>query len=450
MRLLGGLFVLLLFSHLTAEEPKIVVVGAGLSGLTTAYRIEQETGIPVTVYEARNRPGGRVWTYYWGDSYEELGGKFLSDGVETRLIHTLIEELGLEIQSYDVHLNQRKYLWDGKVKSFVSAFKDAPILDRESFYEIAKGSANFGEFLDHLFKDKEELRYISECWSRNYEGNDSHTLDVRFVDHYWETYNRNREREYLVESDPYPYQIDHVKGGNSKLPQKLASSIQGKIHYSSPLKKLSRNKNGKIVLGFADTEVEADILILTIPCSVYKDLTIETGLIPDIDTMSSLHYGTNSKILFPIQRFDSVPLDFLVLDDMLIWPNFDGTILTIYSGGIAGRFNYEQVPSIVDSKLSQLNTHFTSLQMIDSPFAINWSQEEFSKGSYSCWGVDQYDVFDKKCEYFGETVREIFRPLNGQIFFAGEHTSLYSPGFMEGAVESGERAARMVLKAIRE
>ncbi|HSW71998.1 MAG TPA: FAD-dependent oxidoreductase, partial [Chlamydiales bacterium] len=227
-------------------------------------------------------------------------------------------------------------------------------------------------------------------------------------------------------------------------------SIQGKVHFSSPLKKLSRNKKGKIVLGFADEEVEADFLILTIPCPVFKDITIEQGLIPDIDTISSLHYGTNSKILFPIQRFDSVPLDFLVLDDMLVWPNFDGTILTIYSGGIAGRFNYGQVPSIVDSKLSQLNTHFTSLQMIDSPFAINWSQEEFSKGSYSCWGVDQYDAFDKKCEYFGETVREIFRPINRQIFFAGEHTSLQSPGFMEGAVESGERAARMVLKAIRE
>jgi len=450
MRLLWGLLVLFFFSHLHAEEPKIIVVGAGLSGLTAAYRLEQLTGIPVTVYEARNRPGGRVWTYYWGDSYEELGGKFLSDGVETRLIHNLIHELGLEIQSYDVHLNQRKYLWDGKVKSFVSAFKDGPIVDKEAFYEIAKESASFGEFLDHFFKDKEELRYIAECWARNYEGNDSHTLDVGFVDHFWDTYNRNREREYLVESDPYPYEIDHVKGGNSKLPQKLASSIQGKVHYSSPLKKLSRNKKGKIVLEFEDKVVEADFVLLTIPCPVFKDISIEQGLIPDLETISSLHYGTNSKILFPIQRYDSVPLDFIVLEDMLVWPNFDGTILTLYSGGIAGRFNYAQVPSIVDSKLSQLNTHFTSLQKTGPSFAINWSQEEYSKGSYSCWGVDQYDVFDKKGEYFGETVREVFRPINGQIFFAGEHTSLYSPGFMEGAVESGERAARMILKAIRE
>ncbi|MCI0616191.1 FAD-dependent oxidoreductase, partial [bacterium] len=48
------------------KQPAVVVIGAGLAGLTTAYRLQQK-GIAVHVYEARNRVGGRIFTVRLGD-----------------------------------------------------------------------------------------------------------------------------------------------------------------------------------------------------------------------------------------------------------------------------------------------------------------------------------------------------------------------------------------------
>jgi monoamine oxidase len=85
-----------------------VVIGAGLAGLTAAYRIEKLTGEAVSIYEVRSRAGGRVDTLYLEDgSFEELGGKFLTDGANPIYITELIRELGLKTTSYPIDLQGR-------------------------------------------------------------------------------------------------------------------------------------------------------------------------------------------------------------------------------------------------------------------------------------------------------------------------------------------------------
>ena len=79
------------------NPPHIAVIGAGLAGLTAAYRLQQQ-GLSVEVFEARNRAGGRVWTYTIGDSYDELGGKFFGDGGEATHLRAIVAEMGLQIE----------------------------------------------------------------------------------------------------------------------------------------------------------------------------------------------------------------------------------------------------------------------------------------------------------------------------------------------------------------
>ena len=79
------------------KSPKIVVIGAGLSGLTCAYRL-QEKGFDVSVYEAHNRVGGRVFTVSVDGYLAELGGQNIFDGGEAENMLSLIEELGLETE----------------------------------------------------------------------------------------------------------------------------------------------------------------------------------------------------------------------------------------------------------------------------------------------------------------------------------------------------------------
>jgi monoamine oxidase len=67
----------------------------------------------------------------------------------------------------------------------------------------------------------------------------------------------------------------------------------------------------------------------------------------------------------------------------------------------------------------------------------DWPAHRWTRGSYSYWRVGQYQHF---AGAEGEAV--------GSCVFAGEHTSIDAQGYLEGAVESGERAAREVLAAL--
>ena len=63
---------------------RVAVVGAGLAGLTTAYRLQQK-GVEVDLYEARGSVGGRILTAYAGGRIAELGGQNIKDGGEAKI-----------------------------------------------------------------------------------------------------------------------------------------------------------------------------------------------------------------------------------------------------------------------------------------------------------------------------------------------------------------------------
>ena len=75
------------------EYAPIAIIGAGLAGLTAAFRLMQ-SGHHVEVFEARERLGGRVLTVPLGDSYVEMGGQALEDGGE--------EQAGIGTISQDI------------------------------------------------------------------------------------------------------------------------------------------------------------------------------------------------------------------------------------------------------------------------------------------------------------------------------------------------------------
>ena len=86
---------------------KVVVIGAGIAGLTAAYRLQQQ-GIDVELYEARSRVGGRILTVQVNDQMAELGALNLFDGGEAEHLCRLIDELGLKILS-DILLFNHAY-----------------------------------------------------------------------------------------------------------------------------------------------------------------------------------------------------------------------------------------------------------------------------------------------------------------------------------------------------
>jgi monoamine oxidase len=116
-----------------ADRPRIAIVGAGLAGLTCAYRLHQR-GIACSLYEAHGaRVGGRCWTAreFAAGQTAEHGGEFIDSA--HRRIPALAGELDLTLDDLEVTarkrpgLHPRLYL-DGKVRSFADVYRDQDLL----------------------------------------------------------------------------------------------------------------------------------------------------------------------------------------------------------------------------------------------------------------------------------------------------------------------------------
>jgi monoamine oxidase len=80
-----------------ASQPRIAIVGAGLGGLTCAYRLKQ-AGYAADVYEASPRVGGRCWTIdEFAPLVAEHGGELIDQGHQA--VRQLAQELGLSLDN---------------------------------------------------------------------------------------------------------------------------------------------------------------------------------------------------------------------------------------------------------------------------------------------------------------------------------------------------------------
>ena len=438
-----------------AEYRKIVVVGAGLAGLTTAYRLQQFTGEPVEVYEARLRVGGRVLTTHFYDSHEELGAKFLCV-TDAKYLKAIIKEMGLEIEDYTTPITNRKSDYKGKIFPYYAAFIKSPNPDESTYDRLKKWSSeekNLGAVLDLFFAKQEFPRYLTEIRMRGFEGNDTKNLSVEYLDSFWNYYNKC----YLIGHGEAQNIVHHetIKGGNSRLPEKLAETLKNHIHLGQPLRKISMTYEGKFLLEFPNSKtVTTDYLVLAIPCSTLKEIKIDKGMIPSDqwEAIKTLQYGTNANILISVTMNNEDAAEYSVTEDTIVWFNKDRKILTLAYGGDVGIFNSrssEDVVKKIKGELPALKMLFPSMKYTGRKQAVSWINEEYSKGSVSSWGIGQFELFNESMESLDEKVRKVFRPIKNRIFFAGEHASIDHPATMEGAVESGEVTARMIARVLK-
>lgn len=460
--LLSGLALLsgyLLFWPTGTSQEKIVVVGAGLSGLTTAYRLQQQ-GHDVAVYEARTRPGGRIFTCLFEDGvWNELGGMNLDDAMSTEHITALVQEFGLTIQELSVPL---KHAYVVSAKGVLQTYSDIvhagpqPINSvRARYAERAKTVSTLHELLDEMFGSNTPVRELFEKMLRGFIGlSPRYLAAAEYFNVIWQLYA-------LLYTGAAGAQKAHtIQGGMYQLINALCGKIPH-VYYDMPLTRITRSGN-RIQLDFNGELVRADRVVLTLPCTTLRDVEIEAGLISDdqMTMIKTLRYGTNAKILLPLKQ--KLPLAVCV-GNQASTIVCQGSVLWCYYGGecgvfddtsshvMTGLFKKEQgiirkaFPRAVFSPYVQ-PVEEGNLPYVQSsvPQGISWVVHPYSKGSYACVAHDQFAQYDARTQAFGEEIRAAFRPVDGKIFFAGEHTALDNPSTMEGAVESGERTARMV------
>lgn len=457
-----------LLSTLFAQNgPQIVVIGAGLSGLTAAYRL-QEKGFDVQVYEARNRVGGRVFTVNIEGHIAELGAQNIKDGGEAANILKLIEDLELEVESKKTPY-QFSYFDQGKMFDISAEIKKREFASdelREELEKIREKTQNMQEAIDALFDSQDLLYKACSAFLSAYEGASLEKLSSIYLEtlYHFLLGGLSSAHQNLGEEAS----IDHlwIKGGNGQLAETMAQTLLGRVHLRHELHSINKNSSGGYLLAFKNGKtVSCDILILTLPCPVYENLSIDQEVIPEerLKKICAVQYGSNAKILVPLALLPCGDLGAHSNGRVVTFLNGNSHVLNMYYIRDYGLFDASSVEKTfhhdlglvkevysIEKQLTPRLARDESFATYLGPVAHSWPNDPFAKGSYSCLGPNQEESFTAMEVIEGESVKKLFAPIGHTLFFAGEHTSILLDviGTMEAAVESGERTARLVEKFV--
>ncbi len=455
-----------------ATAPRIVVVGAGLAGLSCAYSLRQR-GLDCTVYEANpERIGGRCWTSrdWAGGQTAEHGGEFIDS--RHRLMRGLARRFGLElIDLYavanpgsprfwlDGTLRRRRDLRGARELLIGELERVARRVGRYSAANhnaagIAFDSLTVKDFLDETLDGGGGSllgRYVGIEMASEF-GLDADRLSAL-----------NLLFEY-VENTPGADERYRVRGGNDQIVAGLATRLpDGAIHLDAPLQALAQLGDGTFSLSFGGVAepVIADQVVLALPFTTLREVDLsKSGLSRrKRRCIDDLGMGTNAKVAM---QFERRPQDYggwngyMYSDDpvLLTWESTLGepgtqSIVTTYFGGrsgagglIADGAHAPTTEAEIERNLASLTQNGrTRLQGLAAGFAgtaftDHWVADPWVRGSYAAFEPGQ---FTKYYGYVGK--RE------GAIHFAGEHTATSNQGYLEGAVESGVRCAREIESA---
>ncbi|MGH3064632.1 MAG: flavin monoamine oxidase family protein, partial [Gaiellaceae bacterium] len=446
-----------------AAAPQVVVVGAGLAGLTAAYRLKQ-AGITAQVHEASDRVGGRCWTIrdeFTEGQIAEHGGELIDQGhTATR---RLVGELGFKLDNLlqgEVNGTEPTYNFDGKPYSYAQATDDLKAVWQKIHSDVSAASyptlynlsTERGRQLDRM----SIVDWIEESVPGGMLSPLGQLLDVAYTIEYGADSSEQSSLNLLYllgyrgqgqlrifgpSNEKY-----HVVGGNDQIPSVLAERLAGQITLESVLKAIALRADGSYSLTFQQgPAVTADRVILALPFSILRssvDIS-KAGFSPRKRTaIRDLGMGTNSKLhlQFKSRHWNSLDSNGETFADSYqnTWEvtraqRGSAGILVNYTGGkIGASFGSGTATEHAEEFLRQLEPvlpgiaeHWNRRATLDS-----WPDYPWTKGSYSYWKVGQYTAF-----------AGVEREREGNCHFAGEHTSVDFQGYLNGAVETGERAA---------
>lgn len=442
--------------------PYIVVIGAGLSGLTTAYRLNTY-GFNVDVYEARNRTGGRVLTASIDNQLIELGGQNILDGGDAHYILKLIKELQLETVSahsvLDLHYLEQDHLIPINTVLKQRNFPQKQI--REKLLNLQKTSKNMQEVLNALFDKNDILYKACHVMLAGYEGESPEKLSTYYIETLFHILSGGLSSSHQSHTSEKTF-IDHlmIKKGNEQLTHKLAQNLEGKIHLNHTLKSIHKHNN-HYVLDFQNgLQMKTPLVVFSIPCAAYSNLSIAENVIPrkTLHSMHLLKCGNTAKIVFPIESYKNFEGAFSN-GRCVSFMNRSSSMMNLYYISPYANFTKESIVKTFKNESSLINKAYQtansalpvmakdeSFQSYSTPVGYAWGHHPFSQGSYSYIQSGGEELYTSFTEISNEKVKTLFAPIERSLFFAGEHTStlLEVSGTMEAAVESGERTARLI------
>ena len=447
------------------EEP-VLIVGAGIAGLTAAYRLSA-AGVPVRIIEAQNRVGGRMYSlrdFFADGQVAELGGELIDTGHES--IRGLAAELGIELDDLSVEepgITTELYYFDGARRSereIVEAFR--PIAARIEADlatltgdDVTAAAPNGGQALDAIS--------IAQWLDRN--GVSGWIREVLHVGYTTEFGLEPEEQSALnlltmIDPNPDPFRIFgesderfHVRGGNDRITTALAGRIPVEIETGTFLEAVREERDGTFTCSVrrngGSSTIRAPQVLITIPFTLLREVDLRMDL-PAVkrQAIDRLGYGTNAKLMTGFDRRlwrEQYGSNGSVLTDLpfqLCWETSRAQagasgILTNFTGGRhgveVGTGAAADQARLFVRDLDRVFPGVAATRREGQEVRFHWPTFRYTRGSYASYRVGQWTSI-RGAE--GQPVRN--------LFFAGEHCSLDFQGFMEGGCETGEAAAHAI------
>jgi monoamine oxidase len=442
----------------------VIIVGAGLAGLTAARRLAT-AGADALVLEARDRVGGRTLSQSAGSAVFDLGAQWL--GPTHRRMLALCREFG--IATFPTYVSGKRILEVGGRRSTYQGM--IPALSPHNLISLHLALRR----LDSMRRRVPLSAPVSAPRAAEWDGMTVESLRRRLLPfkaarevfdaavrtifcaepaeisllHFLFTLNSGEGLESLVEADGGAQQTRFVLG-SQEVSKRLAQRLGDRVRLESPVSLIEQDKTGVRVRCTQGT-FSARRCVLAVPPALAGRISYDPELPAARDQLTQrMPMGSIVKTIVlydrPFWREDGLSGE-AVSTDGPVTAAFDNTSLDGSQAAlvafVVGRHARQMGPLPASLRREEV---LACLGRLHGPEAgrpagymeKDWSLETFSRGCYA--GIMPPGVLT----HFGDALRA---PV-GRLHFAGSETAAAWCGYMEGAVESGERAPDEVLAAL--
>jgi monoamine oxidase len=436
------------------SAPRVVVVGAGFGGLAAAYELAR-AGADVTVLEARNRVGGRVLSFHdlvpgaameggaeligtnhpiWMDYRQRFGLSFVNITEEDA-------EAPIVLNGRRLKAAESEQLWEEMAAALTRLDADASTIPDAFAAWTAPGATawdrrSLADWIGGL--DVSDLCKI---------GVDAQMVADNGVTSAWQSFLGNLAmikggglEKFWTETEVF-----RCAGGSQQLAQRLAKEIgAARVRLRQPVTAIAATDRGVVVTAGGSAH-EADYAILAVPPHTWNRIAFT----PRLHLTGFPQMGSNVKFLMKTKdafwRRARLAPDFLSDGPIhLTWHTTQhqkvaGAGVVAFSGGPAADACRGWAPGErTERYLAALSPVFPALRAsFERGRFMDWPSDPWVKGSYSFPAPGEVTTLGPQLQ----------QPLAGRVFLAGEHTCYAFVGYMEGALQSGARAAKRITEA---
>lgn len=416
----------------------VAVIGAGAAGLAAA-RALSGAGRRICLIEARAHAGGRISTLHLPDlpAPIELGAEFLHG--QSPASFAIVDAAALPVcELPDDH-------WWSRDGSFSEIRDFWGQIDRVRERIGGLGSdVSFEEFVRRQRSIPPRLRQLATMFVEGYHAAHADRISALALRKADGEQSENRQFRLAVGYDAL---IAWLRAGLD--PERVA------VRFGTVAKRVQWSRGSVTIECSAGTTVKAARAVITIPVGVWKAprdqegaLVFDPPLREKERALEKLEAGHVVKIAFRFrERFwEERDVNFVHTPDRFMptwWTTspIRSPILTGWSGGHAADSLLAERPAMIDRALDAMSRAFgisrrTIDRLLCGTWTHDWQADPYSRGAYSYAAVGGSGAHDA-----------LAKPLSGTLYFAGEATSSDETGTVAGAIASGQRAARQILRS---